>query len=88
MKEAEDVRLGTQNTLDLIRVTKDRGYQVLIDIMLGIVEQSEHRLMNLSAGADPNLLRDLHTHARASRTILEQFQIRVNTVVQNFEENE
>lgn len=67
----------------LFLLTQTDGYSDLLDILEQEVVKAEFRLMNLTAGASSELLRDLHAHARAARSIFEQLQLRIASAIEN-----
>jgi hypothetical protein len=67
----------------LFQLRNTEGYNDLLDMLEAEVVKSEYRLMNTPAGSSNDLLRDLHAHARAARTIFEQLQIRLNTEIEH-----
>lgn len=66
----------------LFQLRNTAGYSDLLDMIEAEVVTSEFRLMNTPAGSSNDLLRDLHAHARASRTIFERLQIRLNAEIE------
>lgn len=71
----------------LFQLVNSEGWNDLLDILEAEVVKAEFRLMNLQAGASAELLRDLHAHARAARTIFEQLQLRVNAEIESGKES-
>lgn len=70
----------------LFHLVRSDGWGDLLDIIEVEVIKSEYRLMNTVAGASNELLRDLHAHARAARSIFEQVQLRVNAAIESGKE--
>lgn len=87
MDVEQQERIETLQTFEkgrrLFLLTKADGYQDLLDILEREVVKAEFRLMNVTAGASPELLRDLHAHARAARSIFEQLQLRIAAAIEN-----
>lgn len=66
----------------LYQLAHSPGYQDLLDILEAEAVKYEFRLLNLPAGTEEKLLRDVMAHAKVSRSILEQMQIRVNAQIE------
>lgn len=80
--EEQDILKDFERGRRLHTLTSSESWPDVLDILETLAQQAEFNLINLRAGQDPLLLRDLHTHARAARTILEQFQIRVSDIIE------
>ena len=67
----------------LFQLRNTEGYNDLLDMLEAEVVQSEFRLLNTKAGSSNELMRDLHAHARAARTIFERLQMRLNAEIEH-----
>lgn len=67
----------------LFQLRNSEGYADLLDMLEAEVVKAEFRLMNTPAGSSTELIRDLHAHARAARTIFEQLQLRLNAEIEH-----
>lgn len=65
----------------LYQLVNQTGWPDLLDIVEAEVIKAEFRLINLGPGSPAEMLRDLHSHARAARTIFERMQLRVNAEI-------
>lgn len=70
----------------LFITTHSEGWNDVLDLLEAEVIASEFRLINQPAGASDELLRDLHSHARAARTIFERFQLRIAAQIESGKE--
>jgi hypothetical protein len=66
----------------LYQLAHSTGFQDLLDILEAEVVKYEFRLLNLQAGTDDTLLRDVMAHAKVARSIFEQLQIRINGAIE------
>lgn len=81
--EKVEILRSFEKSRRLYQLTHSEGWADLLDILEAEVIKAEFRLMNLPAGSSAELLRDLHAHARAARTIFEQVQLRVNAEIES-----
>jgi len=65
----------------LYQLIHSTGYADLLDILEAEVVKFEFRLMNLPPGTENQLLRDTLSHARVSRSIFEQLQLRIQALI-------
>lgn len=80
--EQADILKQFEKGRRLFLLRNSEGWNDLLDILEAEVTKAEYRLMNTPAGSATDLLRDLHAHARAARSIFEQLQLRVNAEVE------
>ena len=80
-REAEIMRIF-ERSQRLYQLAHSPGYQDILDILEAEVVKYEFRLLNLQAGTDDTLLRDVMAHAKVARSIFEQLQIRINSLIE------
>lgn len=66
----------------LYRLVSSEGWDDLMDVMEAQVVSAEFKLINLPAGVRTQVLRDVQSYAKAWRSIFEQTQLRVNSLIE------
>jgi hypothetical protein len=66
----------------LYQLTHNAGWQDVLDILEAEAVKYEYRLLNLAPDASETLLRGVQAHAQVARSIMEQLQLRIASLVE------
>lgn len=66
----------------LYQLVHQTGYADMLDLFEAEVIKAEFRLLNLPAGSDQLMVRDVLTAAKYARSLFEQLQLRIHAIIE------